>query len=187
MPLPAILGGVVSVLGAAIALDEFVTRGRVAETIAKKAAQSVLDARGIPLDLDGEVNQFTITAAINQAVMPEGVAFDNLFDREAVKRDAKRIGLDYAAAAFGYEKGANPAALRASIIADIKAEVLADIRAGAGEYLDAAKGLVSVQRLIDGPEPFNWQAPRKFTQKAIKNRERQERFRAANDRVWVAK
>ena len=187
MPLPAILGGAVAVLSAAIVVDELLTGGRVSEAIGKKAAQAALDARGIPLNLDGDVNQETITAAINAAVMPEGVAFTNLFDREAVRSDVKRMALEYAASTFGFEGGASPEGLRDAIISEIRGEVLADIRAGAGEYIDAARGLVAVQKLIDAPEPFDWQAPRKFTQKAIKNRERQERFRAANVRVWVAK
>jgi hypothetical protein len=187
MALPAILAAAASALAAAIVIDDLITGGRVGDAVGKKAAQAVLDARGIPLDLDGEVNQFTITAAINSAVMPDGIAFENLFDKDAVRRDVKRIGLDYAAAAFGYEGGLDADVLKRSIIQEITAEVREEIRAGGGEYMDAARGLVATQRLIDAPEPFDWQAPRVFKNKAEKNRERQARFRANSVRVWVAK
>lgn len=187
MPLPAILAAAASALAAAIVIDDLITGGRIGDAVGKKAAQAVLDARGIPLDLDGEVNQYTITQAINSAVMPDGIVFENLFDKDTVRRDVKRIGLGYAAAAFGFEGGSDPDVLRRQIIQEITSEVMDDIRAGGGDYIDATLGLVATARLANSPEPFDWQAPRVFTRKAEKNRERQARFRAGSVRVWVAK
>ena len=150
-------------------------------------ARAVLDYRGIPLDLDGEVNQFTITEAINSAVMPDGVKFENLFDKEAVRRDVKRLAIDYAAEAFGFEGSLDADQLKAELMREILAEVKADIASGAGDYIDATKGLALAQRLIDAPEPFDWQAPRVFSKKAEKNRARQEVYRASHSRTWTAK
>lgn len=185
MPLPAILAGAATVLSAAIFADDLITGGRVSEAIGKKAAQAVLDARGIPLDLDGQVNQQTITAAINVAVMPDGVEFTNLFDKEQVMADVKRMALEQAAEAFGFEGGASAEALRRAIIDKVVGEVMADMQAGGGDYLDAAAGLVEVQRLLDRPEPKEWNKPRVFTARAAKNRERQATYRASHSRKWV--
>lgn len=187
MPLPAILAGAAAVLSAAMVVDNLLTGGRVSDAVGKRAAQAVLDARGIPLDLDGEVSQQTITQAINVAVMPDGVTFENLFDKLAVKRDVKRMALAYAAESFGFEGSSDPDVLKKKIIEDVMREVRQDIAAGQGEYVDAAKGLALVQRVIDKPEPFDWQKVRNFSNKAEKNRERQERWRASNKRKWVEK
>lgn len=187
MPLPAIVAGAASVLAAAIVLDDLLTGGRVSDLVGKKAAQAVLDARGIPLDLDGEVNQLTITQAINAAVMPEGVEFENIFDKLAIGRDIKKMALAQAGQAFGFEGSIEPKYLKRQIVDQITREVSEQIKQGGGEYIEAARGLVAADRLINQPEPFNWQAPRVFTQKAEKNRERQARWRAANNRVWVTK
>ena len=185
MPLPAIFAGAASVLAAAMVVDNLITGGRVSDAIGKKAAQAVLDARGIPLDLDGEVSQETITAAINSAVMPEGIAFENIFDSDAVKRDVKRIALDQAAQTFGFEGGLSAQALAEKITQKIVSEVVDDIRAGGGDYIEATKGLVAIQKIINMPEPFDWQAARVFTKKAEQNRARQATYRAAHKRVWI--
>lgn len=188
MPLPAILAGAASVLAVAMVVDDLVTGGRVSDavgrTVGKKAAQAVLDARGIPLDLDGEVNQYTITRALNAAVMPEGVVFENLFDKEQVRRDIKKIALDYAATAFGYEAGLSPKSLKASIISGVTEQVNREIIEGAGEYLDAAKGVTKIDRMIAAVPSRDWQAPRVFTKKAQLNREHQEKYRNSHSRVW---
>ena len=185
MPLPALLAGAVTALAAAIVIDDILTGGRISDAIGKKAAQLVLDARGIPLDLDGEINHFTITAAINAAVMPDGVAFENVFDKDAIKRDVKRIALGQAAQAFGFEGGTDIDVLKEQIISRVMAEVRDDIAAGGGDYMDATKGLAAVQRLINRPEPKDWQVPRVFTAKAEKNRERQATYRASHKRKWI--
>lgn len=189
MPLPAILAGAAAVLAPLIWIDQLFYGGRVSDElsakIGKKAAQAVLDARGIPLDLDGEVNQQTITEAINVGVMPEGVRFENLFDKDQIKRDIKRIALEQAASQFGFEGSTEPSVIRRQIIDKITAEVRAEISAGGGEFMDAAKGLAETQRLIDRPEPKDWQKIRNFSDKAEKNRARQEAYRASHNRKWV--
>lgn len=183
--MPGFLAAAAPVLAALMVADDLLTGGAVQAEIGKRAAQAVLDGRGIPLNLDGEVNHETITQAINAAVMPEGVEFSNLFDNDAVKSDVRRIGLAYAAEAYGYEGGLSASQLRERITSEIVREVLDDISAGGGEYMDAALGLVAAQRLIDKPEPKKWNVPRVFTVKAEKNRERQARYRASHKRVWI--
>ena len=182
------MAGAASVLAAAILLDDLVTGGRVSDAVGravgKQAAQAVLDARGIPLDLDGDVNQLTITAAICAAVVPDGMVFVNLFDKEQTRRDVQRIALDYAATTFGYEAGMSPDALRLSIISEVTNQVRQEISEGSGEYLEAAKGLVKIEQIIAGVSQKNWQEPRVFTPKAIKNREYQAKYRATHSRVW---
>lgn len=184
MPLPAVVAAAVSVLSAAIVADDLLTGGKYGQAIGKKAAQLVLDSRGIPLDLDGEVNEFTITSALC-SLLPDGVVFENVFDKEAVRRDLKQMAVSYAADQFGFDGSVDPDVLRQKIIDEVTREVLADIQAEQGKYLDAAKGLAEVQRLIDRPEPFDWKSPRVFTTKAEKNRDRQAAYRAAHSRKWV--
>lgn len=188
MPLPVALAGLATALAAAMVIDDLVTGGRVTDEVGrlvgKKAAQALLDARGIPLDLDGDVNQSTITAAICAAVAPDGVVFQNLFDKDAVRADVKRIALDYAASTFGYEAGLSPSGLRASIIAGVTAQVREEISSGAGEYLDAAKGLTKIEKMIAAVSDIDWQAPRVFTKKAELNRGYQATYRASHRRTW---
>ena len=186
MPLPAILSGVGSIIDGLIKIDDLINGGRAVDAIEKAAAQAVLDALGVPLDLDGEVNQQTITQAINAAVLPAGCELTNIFDKQAVQADIKRIALAEAAAAFGFDGPLSADTLRAQITAQISAEVRDQIAQGAGEFIDAAKPLAAVQRLIDRPPPKDWQSPRKFTENAEKNRERQARYRASHTRKWIA-
>jgi hypothetical protein len=185
MPLPIILAGAVSALSALIVADNLVTGGRVSDEIGKRAAQAVLDARGIPLDLDGEVSEETITEAINAAVMPDEIVFRNLFDKATIEADVKRIALDYAAEAFGFEGGLSPAGIKQKIMSEIVSEVLADIGAGSGDYLEATAGLVEIENLLTRPEPKDWKKIRNFTEKGEKNRERQARYRESHSRKWI--
>lgn len=185
MALPIILAGAVAALSALIVLDNLATGGRVSDEIGKRAAQAVLDARGIPLDLDGPVSQETITAAINAAVMPDGIEFKNLFDEASIKADVKRIALEYASEAYGFEGGLSVVAIKQALIREVVSEAMAEIGGGAGEYIDAALGLVEIERLLSRPEPKSWKKPRVFTRKAQKNRERQAKYREAHTRIWL--
>lgn len=187
MPLPAILAGAASVLAAAIVVDDLLTGGRVADKVGKKAAQAVLDARGIPLNLDGDVNSQTITIAINKAVMPDGIEFENLFNKHAVARDLKRIALEHAGEAFGFEGDIDVATLRQQIMTEVTNEVISEIQAGAGDFIDAAKPLVKVQELLDRPPPKSWNTPSDFSAKGVSNRLRQKKYRQRHTRVWVEK
>ena len=181
MALPAFVVGVASILALVFnrKLEE-----RAAQEIGKLAAQSALDKLGIPLDLDGEVNHETITQAINAGVLKGEVTFTNLFDKDAVKADVRRIALERAGAAFGYEGGLSVDAVSLRLVAEIIQEVRADIAAGAGPYIDAAQDLQGVLSKLK-PRHDDWATPKNFTQKGINNRARQAAYRAAHSRKWL--
>lgn len=181
MALPAVVGGIAAVL-------TFVFRKeleeRAATEIGKIAAKNALEKLGIPLDLDGEVNHQTITQAINVGILGGQLQFTDLFDRDAVKADIRRMAVEKAGQAFGYDGGLGVAEIKARLVSEILAEVRADMAAGAGPYIDAAHDLQGVLKMLK-PRVDDWNAPKNFTQKGVNNRERQAAYRAAHKRKWL--
>jgi hypothetical protein len=183
MPLPALIAAAVAAIGTYIVVPKLAEE--VEKKVGKLAAQEVLDRMGIPLDLDGEVNQITITQAINAGVLGGDIEFTNLFDRDAVRADVRRIAIAGAGEAFGYEGGLGIQELKERLIASVIDDVRAQIAAGEGDYIDAAKGLVSAHEAISRPVNTTASTPIDMSEKGVKNRAKQARYRAAHKRVWV--
>lgn len=156
----------------------------VGEKAGKAAAQYALQQMGIEIDLDGEVNQQTLTQAVNASPVMGGVEFTNLFDKEAVKADVKRIALDRAAQAFGYDGGAGVEGIRDKIVSDLIEELKAEKVAG-GPLLLAARDLVATKQAIESKPDLNYNRIRDFSAKGVSNRERQAKYRAGRTKIWV--
>ena len=107
------------------------------QQIGKVAAQQALEGLGIPLDLDGDVSQETITQAINEGILGGEMQFRNLFDREMVEADLKRIAIEQAGQAFGFEGGLSIEGIREKLVSQIISEVQENIASAGGEYIDA--------------------------------------------------
>lgn len=176
----------VAIVGAIAAFIGVVFKEQIEEQIGKVAAQGVLDKMNIPLDLSGPVNHETITAAICAGPLGGEVTFTNFFDREAVKSDLKRIALERAGAAFGYEGGLGIDSVRERIVSEILEEIRGEIESGAGVYLAAAKDMQSAQQVLLLPKDrTGWNDPVDFTPEGIANREYQAKYRANHTKEWT--
>jgi hypothetical protein len=161
-------------------------REDIEDQIGATAARIALAAMGIFLPEDENINQETITKAINQAIGGD-IEFTNLFDKDAVRADVRRMAIKYAETAYGYDGGKGISGLKEKIIADAVAQVRSEIEAGAGEYIDAASDLVAAQEILDYVQREGWNEPKDFSAGGISNRERQAKYRANHKRVWVAR
>jgi hypothetical protein len=149
------------------------------------AANVALNLMGLDIPLDADVNQLTLTQAINAGVLGGEVTFTNLFDKDAVRADVRRIALDRAAASFGYDGAAGVEGLRRKIISDVLRDVRAEIEAGAGDYIDAAPDSAKALDVLNSEKKEDWNTPTDFSEKGEKNRARQATYQASHTRVWV--
>jgi hypothetical protein len=180
MPAPlALVGAIAGVIG-------FFFKESIEAEVGRIAAQSALDEMGIPLDLSGPVTHETITAAICEGPLRGEVTFSNFFDKDAVKADLRRIAVERAGQAFGYEGGMGVDAVRERIVGEILDEITEQIEAGAGVYLDAARGLSKLDAVVILPkDASDWNKPVDFSPAGIKNREYQAAYRANHTKKWV--
>ena len=184
MPLPAVILAAGSVIGFFV-LEEI--RQDAMQQIGKVAAQQALEGLGIPLDLDGEVSQETITQAINEGILGGEMQFRNLFDRGVVEADLKRIAIERAGQAFGFEGGLSIEGIREKLVSQIISEVQENIASAGGEYIDAAQSLASIEDDMTRGKPRvdDWNKIKNFSDKAEKNRARQETYRNQHSRRWI--
>lgn len=163
-------------------------KNELGKQIGKAAAQSALNARGIPLDLDGPVNHQTITAAINAGVLGDsGLSFTNFFDKDAVKSDLARMAIEKAGEAYGFVGGLGLESILEKILESVLEEVLKQIVDGVGDYIDAAKDLPAAKKAIDRPKYENWNTPVDLSAAGVSNRSRQAKYRANHAKQWVEK
>lgn len=153
----------------------------------KAAAAHVLDKMGIPIDLDGPVNKETITAAICEKLFGGTLQFANLFDKDAVKADVKRIVSERAAAQFGFDGAMSVDAVKALLTSQVLQQVGAEMAAGTGEFIDAASDLQASVAICLRKHYEDYNTPQDFTKEGISNRERQATYRAAHKKSWVSR
>lgn len=169
------------------------------DEIEKWALSAVFEQFGFP-DLTGEnVDRKSFTEAINQKFLSEsGFQFTNLFDQEAVKRDAFKFGVQRIAEEAGLtledvsEKGLVDA-LRKWVF-DLIGEELTN--EDLGELTQDAKDVWEIvqtwrkykKAADDGQEAEDaGRKPLINTPGAQSNRERQARYRANHKKIWVWK
>ena len=146
-----------------------------------------LEKMGIPIDLDGEVSKESITQVINENVLGGQLHFTNLFDRDAVRADIKRMALEHAAQNLGYDGGAGIQGIFDGVVTKLIQSMRADLAAGQGDFLGAARDLPEALREIAIKKDENANTPVDFTAAGISNRERQARYRAGKTKVWVTR
>jgi hypothetical protein len=155
------------------------------EKIGNFAAVLALKALGVEVSFGDELTPESITQAINDGVLGGEFTFRNLFDKDTVKADCKRMALEQAASQFGFDGSAGVDGLKQAVIAKVIEDVRAEIEGGGGEYMAAALDLSSALSAINGrPEP-GYNAPRDFSAKGVNNRARQAKFRESHTKVWV--
>lgn len=210
MPVPLVVGAIAGVsalagTGAAMVGREyaraFLKRQlfKHRDEIEKWALSAVFEQFGFP-DLTGDnVDRKSFTEAINQKFLSEsGFQFTNLFDQESVKRDAFKFGVQRIAEEAGLtledvsEKGLVDALRR--WVFDLIGEELTN--EDLGELTQDAKDVWEIVQTFrkyktaaeDGQEAEDkGRRPLINTPAAQKNRERQARYRANHQKIWVWK
>ena len=208
MPLPLLLviPGVTALggLGATVGKDaakSFLKRqlNLHREDIEKWALSSVFEQMGLP-DLMGEnVDKQSFTTAVNSSFLSGSeFKFTNLFDHEAVKRDAFRFGVMQAASEAGLQledvsqKGLVDS-LRAWVLQLLEEEITAE---DIGELTQDARDVYEIlqtyrkykKAAADGEAAEDaGRKPLINTPEAAANRERQARYRANHKKQWVPK
>lgn len=210
MPAPLVLGAIAGVsalagTGAAMVGREYARAFlkkqlfKHRDEIEKWALSAVFEQFGFP-DLTGEnVDRKSFTEAINQKFLSDsGFQFTNLFDQESVKRDAFKFGVQRIAEEAGLtledvsEKGLVDALRR--WVFDLIGEELTN--EDLGELTQDAKDVWEIvqtwrkykKAAEDGQDAEdNGRKPLINTPGAQSNRERQARYRANHQKVWVWK
>ena len=176
----------VAVVGLVAGLIGVVFHEKIEKSVGKAAAKGVLDRLGIPLDLDGPVTHETITAAICEGPLGGEIQLTNIFDKAATKADMKRIAIEKASQAFGYDGEGGVDAVREKLVSEILTQIKDEIEAGGGEFVAAAQDLAETARIVLKPKPKDdWNAPRDFSKEGIANREYQAKYRAGHKKYWV--
>ena len=209
MPFPVLLliPALTAVFAAVVAsIPDSVTR-ITKEELARLIMGEVSDAEGaaikeaflkMGLDIDPEdgINAQTITAAINAGPLGgSGVELTNIFDREAVKRDLRRLALVHAAQNFGIELRSLETEAVKDAIRGYVADMVREEIANGGDLVDAAPDLVAIVKMIDAARKgYMDEAGNKVEEKpllmsdaAVNNRERQAKYRGTHRRRWVEK
>lgn len=175
-----LLTGAIGALG--VLFFQEIASGAKSELM-KLAAEEVLERMGIQLDLNGPISKESITQAICDGPLQGRLQFTNLFDRDAVKADIKRIAIERAGQAFGFEGGLSIEEVKTQLVSVVLDDVRQQVEAGGGVYLNVAKELGSALQIV---------AKKKYvppeldmSEKAIRNRQYQAKWRANNKKYWV--
>lgn len=185
--------------------------GAFAGTVAPSVVQAVLEHfrtplekwglefafknMGFTIDSSNGFSREAITQAINAGPLAgTGVVLTNLFDRDAVRADLKRIALERAVQETGLTvKTLDVEGVKRALKEYIQSRVDQQLAAGGGDLIDAAKPLALLARDIQAANaPTNTppggnpgrEQPVDFSEKGVKNRERQARYRANHTRHW---
>lgn len=192
MPLPIILLGyaVDAAVAAAVSygVKEAISAAlnRYGADLEKWAIKAAAEQMGVHVDPDGPINAQTITAALNEGPLSgSGIEFTNIFDRDAILHDFKRLALARASVQLNLSDVQSVSGLRDGVRAMLREEVTKQIASEAGGLIDAAKDLPQILRAIEGKQrTANWNAPRDFTPAGISNRQRQAKYRAGKTKHW---
>ena len=187
MPFPAII----AIVGGVAVVAERTYNAfspEINSAIGKYAAEEALErGLGIKLDLDGVVNKKTITEAINRDVLGGEIQFSNLFDRDSVRADLKRIALDQAAGSLGFSGTLGVQGIRDAVMQQVAQELAAELEAQAGPAIDAAQPLVKFAEVLARPKDTTASTIRDTSPQGESNRARQAKYRAGHKRVWRIK
>ena len=187
MVAPLVLAAVSAIGAGVAAVGVPIVKDIALRAAGKAAASHVLDKMGIPIDLDGPVNKETISAAICEKLFSGSLQFKNLFDKDAVKADVKRIVSERAAAQFGFDGAMSVDAVKQLLTSRVLQQVGEEMAAGAGEFIDVARDLQSSVAICLRKNYADYNTPKDFTPEGVSNRERQATYRGNHNKTWVAR
>lgn len=157
------------------------------EAFAIKAAFEYL---GIEIDDAGDISEASITAAINKAFLDgSGLVLTNVFDGDAIQRDIERFALEQVNGAAGGElafSSFNGDSMREVARSYVHGKVGAQLADFGGDLIDGAGANQAILDIVAAYEKRQNQ-PLDESDKAVKNRARQERYRASHKRHWEAR
>lgn len=151
---------------------------------------------GLDIDPREGINAQTLTRAINSGPLAgSGVELTNIFDRDAIKRDLRRLAMVSGANAFGVKLTSLDTESVQEAIKSHVAEMIREEISMGGDLLDAAPDLIAIVKMIEAArKDYKNEAgdvikerPLLMSDAAINNRERQAKYRANHRRRWVAK
>lgn len=149
---------------------------------------------GLDIDPESGINEEAITKAINAGPLAgTGIELTNIFNRESIKRDLKRLALVHAAQNFGITLTSTDTESVIEAVKAYAAEIVREEIAMGGDLVDAAPDLVAIVKMIDAARKgYKNEAgevvdkkPLLMSDAAINNRERQAKYRANHTRRWI--
>jgi hypothetical protein len=156
----------------------------IEDDIGSIAMYIALQAMGLDFREGDDVNRATLSAKISSDVLGGDIVFKDIFDREQVLADVRRMALAKASSLYGFDAGLGVAGLRDKVVTDVLRDVLAEIGAGSGDFVDAAPDSARALAIVDAPKNDDWNTPTDFSVKGESNRARQAKYRASHKRVW---
>lgn len=187
MVAPLVLAAVAAIGAGVASIAVPIVKDIALRRAGKAAAEHVLEKMGIPIDLSGPVNKEAISAAISEKLFGSEMTFSNLFDKEAVRADIKRIVSERAASQFGFDGAMSVDAVKQHLTSKVLQQVGEEMAAGSGEFIDAAKDLSTAVAMCERKHYTDYNTPTDFTPEGINNRERQATYRANHNKRWVQK
>lgn len=192
MGLPLILagaGGIVSGLySAASAARPFVERylRKHQAEIEEWALANAFEAMGLP-DLDKSPSRADMTAAINERLLSGSqLQLSDIFDADAIQRDALNFALTKAASDLGLAVDTNSVhGVRDALRGWVRDRVRAEIAGSGDQMISDAKADPSIEERIQWVKDRPPAPGLLMTPEAISNRERQARYRAKFGKMWV--
>ena len=172
---------------------------RHSEEIERWALANVFERMGLPDLMDEGISREKITDAINQTFLSgQEFQLSNVFDREAVRRDAIKFGLQQVASQAGLRVETPTLAGMRDAIKEWVVQLVADelTMQELGELTQDAKEIYEIVKLYqrykkeaaDGEAAeAGGRKPLINTPEARSNRERQKRYRDSHKRVWQPK
>lgn len=151
------------------------------------ALQAAAERLGIKIDPDN-ITPEGITEAINAGPLAgTGIELEDVFDREAVKRDIGKIAVKYASEALGIDMPQSEEDLRELLREWVTDELLRQLEAGGGPWIDAVKDAREIVEVIAAYRAYKEGGMRPVdpSPRAESNRMRQARYRATHRKIWV--
>lgn len=178
-----------------ISKEEFIRlfAGNVSEAEGAAIKEAFLKM-GLDIDPESGINEEAITKAINAGPLAgTGIELTNIFNRESIKRDLKRLALVHAAQNFGITLTSTDTESVIEAVKAYAAEIVREEIAMGGDLVDAAPDLVAIVKMIDAARKgYKNEAgevvdkkPLLMSDAAINNRERQAKYRANHTRRWI--
>lgn len=209
MPLPLLLlpaipeavawlgGALVSLRAAmgAVAVYELypIARERVAKKwneLGPSLLQFAMTKYGLEMDVSKGINDETLTAFFNNKLLTgTGLQLDSVLDRDKAKRGFERIAMEQVSQRIGLGPVSSMKGVRSALQDWIVQEVGAQLAVEAGEVIDVATARAQLAAKIEKgkQDQSQWNKPTDFSNKGIKNRERQKRYRQAHKKHWVVR
>lgn len=200
MPLPLLLGPVIAtgaryVLGAVAvsAGGEYVQRKARAyfDQYCDDFFAAAVGDMGLELSPDGNLTDESITAVINSKLLAgSGVQLDSLLDRDRLRAGLEKTAVQNLAGAVGLPPGtpATVGGIKSALQVWAGEQVAQQLANEAGPVFDGAPGSAFVGRVVaESVKVPGWNVATDMTDKGIKNRARQTKFRRTHKRTWIEK